>query len=104
MCVPSLNEIYRGIFELSCTQVKTFGSNVMEVKPVYPDLCSGDIIKYIQTELLGFYTLTYIINIFTYALPFNENEKNDKRPKCHVVQKLLSCCMSLSGTSNLRSK
>ena len=54
MCVPSLNEIHESVFVLSQTQVKTFDSGVMEVKPVYPRLSSWDIMKHIQTELLGF--------------------------------------------------
>ena len=59
--------------QLSRTEVKTFGS-VMEVKPVYNQHSSGDIMKYVQTEFLGFFMLFY-------ALPFNENEKDDKNAK-----------------------
>ena len=51
MCVPSLNEIDEIDFELLHTQVKMLGSGMMEVKPVYPRLSSGDTMKYIQTEL-----------------------------------------------------
>ena len=41
--VPSLNEICESIFELSCTQVKTYGSGgERDVKPVCPRLSSGD--------------------------------------------------------------
>ena len=43
MCVPSLNEIRDIIFELSRTQV---GGGTMEVKPVYPQVSSGDITKH----------------------------------------------------------
>ena len=38
MCVPSLNEIHESVFELSHSQLKVFGSGMMEVKPVYPRL------------------------------------------------------------------
>ena len=87
MRVPNLNEIHESVFELSHTQVKMFGSGVMEVKPVYPRLSSCDIIKYIQSSW-GFYAFRYIINFFSYALPFKENLKNDKTPKFYVVLKL----------------
>ena len=44
MCVPSLNEIHESVFELSCTQIKTYGGGgVTDVKPIYPRLSSGDI-------------------------------------------------------------
>ena len=53
MCVPSLNEIRESVFELSRTQVKTYGGGggggggggVTDLKPIYPRLSSGDIIK-----------------------------------------------------------
>ena len=44
MCVPSLNEIRKSVFELSRIQVKTCGSGAADVKPIYPPLSSGDII------------------------------------------------------------
>ena len=69
MCVPSLNEIHESVFELSHTKVKTFGGGVMEVKPVYPRLSSGDIMKGIQTELLGFYALIMKITEFYQMFP-----------------------------------
>ena len=53
MCVPSLNEICVSIFEISHTQVKMYGGggdSWPDVKPIYPQLLSGDIIK--ETELL----------------------------------------------------
>ena len=43
MCVPSLNEIRESVFELSRTQVKMYGGDVTDVKPIYPKLSSGDI-------------------------------------------------------------
>ena len=42
MDVPSLNEIRESVFELSRTQVKSYGDGTMEVKLVYPQLSSGD--------------------------------------------------------------
>ena len=84
MCVPSLNEIHESVFELLSTQV----IGMMEVKPVYPRLSSWDIMKYTQKSSGGLYALRYIINFFSYALPFKENLKYDKTPKFYVVQKL----------------
>ena len=46
-------------------------------------------VKYIQTKLLVSYVLRYIMNLFSYALPFNEKFKNDKLPKVYVGQNLL---------------
>ena len=47
MCVPSLNEIRESVFELSRTQVKTYGGGggggATDLKPIYPRLSSGDI-------------------------------------------------------------
>ena len=63
--------------------------------------CDGDETSISPTFLWGyneiytdralgiFYALRYIINLFSYALPFIENEKNDKMSKFYVVQNLL---------------
>ena len=46
MCMPSLNEIRESILELSRTQVKRYGGHgATDVKPTYPRLLSGNIIK-----------------------------------------------------------
>ena len=51
MCVPSLNEIRGSVFELLCTQVKTYGGggSATDLKPIYPRLSSGDITKHYNT-------------------------------------------------------
>ena len=97
MCVPSLNEIHES-FKLSDTQDTTFYSGAMEVKPIYPRFLSGDIRKYIQSSW-HFYALIYIINLFSYTLPGNENEKNDKTPKFFMVQNSLYLFHALLGAS-----
>ena len=73
-------KVHESICELSRTQVKM----LMKVKPVYPRLFSGDIMKYIQSSW-GFDGLRYITNLFCYGLSFNENKTNDKMPKFNVV-------------------
>ena len=62
-------------------------------------LLSADIMKYMQTELLGFYALKYIINLFSYALPFNENEKMISFLRFKIYY---SRFMSLPGTSKVQ--
>ena len=44
MCMPSVNEISESVFELSCTQVTTYGSGKKDVKLLCPQILSGDII------------------------------------------------------------
>ena len=44
--MPSLNEIRESLLELSCTQVKTYGDGMTNMKPIYSRLSSGDITKY----------------------------------------------------------
>ena len=85
------------------THVKMFGSGLIEVKPVHPRHLSWDIMKYIHTELLGFYPFRYIINIFSYALPFKENEKKMIKGQRFMWFKIYYLCfMSLPGTSEVQ--
>ena len=68
MWVPSLNEIRKNIFELPCTQVKTYGGGVTEGKPVYPRLSSGDIII---SSLFGFANFSCTVTILVNSLRLN---------------------------------
>ena len=105
MCVPIFNEIHESVSELSFTQVKMFGSHVMEVKPVYSRLFIWRYMKYIQTELLGvFNALRYIINLLSNALPFNENEKMIKHRSFMWFKIYYSCLMSLPWISKVQIK
>ena len=108
MCVPILNEIHERIFELSCTQVKTFDSRMTFVWG-YNEINT-------DRALAIFNTLRYIINLFNNALPFNEHEKMIKRQSFMwfkiyyfiTLYNLPSGQMHLSGalpvTPNVRKK
>ena len=90
MCVPSLNEIRESIFELSRTQVKTYGGGgATDLKPIYPRLSSGDIIMGFVLNLdtvniweimKSVWAVTHFCTIFyklrqKHALPYQFNEK-----------------------------
>ena len=44
MCMPSLNDICESIIDLLHTQIKMYCGRATDVKPVYPQILSGDII------------------------------------------------------------
>ena len=67
MCVPSLNEIHESIFEVSGTQVKTYGGGVTEVKPVYPQHSPRHIIE-VLTVFFKYILFNFKLNE-THGLP-----------------------------------
>ena len=79
---------FESSFELSPTPFQTIGIGKMEVKPVYPDFAWG--YHEIYTDRDPRYALRYFINLFSYALPFIESEKNDITIKFYMVQGLHS--------------
>ena len=65
MCVQSMNEIRESVFELSRTQVKTYGGGsggATDLTPIYPRISSGDII------IAVFKILAILLKIYVWVM------------------------------------